>query len=283
MGHGGGVGSIGRLPVFWRKQAGSPSSGVLTKAALDYGRLGWSVIPIEPRGKRPLIRWHVYQSRRADPTEVCDWFRRWPDANIAVVTGVISGLVVVDLDPRHGGTESLDIIQREHGPLIETAESRTGGGGRHLYFAHPGEIVPNRVGIAAGLDLRGDGGYVVAPPSTHACGEPYHWTRSPESFPVAPLPQWLFHLVSDEKAHRGRSLANWRTLLREGVAEGARNNAIASLAGHLLWHGVDPEVATELLLAWNQARCRPPLDAEEAVRTVESIVRLHQRDEDGRR
>jgi len=78
-------------------------------------------------------------------------------------------------------------------------------------------------------------------------------------------------------------LANWRTLLREGVAEGARNNAIASLAGHLLWHGVDPEVATELLLAWNQARCRPPRDAEEAVRTVESIVRLHQRDEDGRR
>ena len=57
------------------------------KAALDYGRLGWSVIPIEPRGKRPLVRWQVFQHRQPDSAEIADWFRQWPDANIAVVTG----------------------------------------------------------------------------------------------------------------------------------------------------------------------------------------------------
>jgi hypothetical protein len=267
--------------VFRRRQASGPSSGVLTKAALDYGRLGWSVIPIEPRGKRPLVRWQVFQHRRAEPTEIGDWFKRWPEANIAVVTGVVSGLVVLDLDPRHGAQESLAALLGERGSLSETVEARTGGGGRHLYFAHPGEMVRNRVGIAPGIDLRGDGGYVVAPPSMHACGEPYRWTRAPEVFRVAPLPTWLLEAASDERARHGRPLSHWRELLRDGVAEGERNDTVASLAGHLLRYGVDPEVATELLLAWNQSRCRPPLDAEEVVRTVRSITRLHEREAAG--
>lgn len=246
------------------------------KAALDYGRLGWSVIPIESRGKRPLIRWQVYQFRRPTATEVVEWFRRWPDANIAVVTGVVSGLAVLDIDPRHGADASLTQLTREHGGLAETVEARTGGGGRHLYFAHPGELLHNRVGIVAGVDLRGDGGYVVAPPSVHASGEPYRWERSADVCRLAPLPDWLKHTASDDRSHRGHPLTHWRRLLREGVGAGERNNTIASLAGHLLWHGVDPAVTMELLLSWNTARCRPPLESEEVVRTVESIVRLHQ-------
>jgi hypothetical protein len=257
--------------AFWRKQVSAPSSGVLMKAALDYGRLGWSVIPIEPRGKRPLIRWQVHQYRQADTPEIGDWFRRWPDANIAVVTGIVSNLVVLDLDPRHGAAESQERLQRAHGRFPETVEAHTGGGGRHLYFTHPAEIVRNRVGIEPGIDLRGDGGYVVAPPSVHACGEPYHWVRSPDVYRAEPVPGWLLHAVRN-----GPPLAHWRTLLREGVAEGERNDTIASLAGHLLRHGVDPAVATELLLAWNATRCRPPLDVDEVARTVESIARLHQ-------
>jgi len=69
--------------------------------------------------------------------------------------------------------------------------------------------------------------------------------------------------------------------LREGVAEGARNTTLASLAGHLLWHGVDPEVTAKLLLSWNLTRCSPPLPADEVLRVVDSIVRLHQREQDG--
>ncbi len=251
------------------------------KAALDYGRLGWSVIPIESRGKQPLIRWQVYQYRRVDTAEIAEWFRRWPDANIAVVTGIVSNLVVLDLDPKHGADASLEQLEREHGPFAETVEARTGGGGRHLYFAHPGQIIRNRVGIAPGVDLRGDGGYVVAPPSVHACGESYRWERSPHVSCLTPLPEWLLRAEPDDRTHRGHPLNHWRRLLREGVAEGERNNTIASLAGHLLWHGVDPEVTAELLLSWNVTRCRPPLDYEEVLRTVESIVRRHQREEDG--
>ena len=266
--------------MLWRKRTSGPSSGVLTKAALDYCRLGWSVIPIESRGKRPLIRWQVHQYRCAEPPEIGEWFSRWPDANLAVVTGIVSGLVVLDLDPRHGADASLQQFEQEHGGFVQTIEARTGGGGRHLYFAHPGEMTRNRVGIAPGVDLRGDGGYVVAPPSVHACGELYRWERSPDVCRLAPLPAWLLRAAPDGGTHRGHPLAHWRRLLRDGVAEGERNNAIASLAGHLLWHGVDPQVTAELLLSWNATRCRPPLPVDEVMRTVDSIVRLHQREQD---
>jgi hypothetical protein len=249
------------------------------KAALDYGRLGWSVIPIEPRGKRPLVRWQVYQHRHPDATEVAEWFRRWPDANIAVVTGIVSGVVVLDLDPRHGADTSLQALEHKHGSIAETVEARTGGGGRHLYFAHPGEILHNRVGLAPGVDLRGDGGYVVAPPSVHASGASYRWERSPDVCPLAPVPDWLTE-ASQEQGRRGHPISYWRGLLRQGVDEGERNNSIASLAGHLLWHGVDPEVAAELLLAWNATHCRPPLEPEEVVRTVASITSLHRQGDD---
>jgi hypothetical protein len=263
---------------LWRKrQRGGSSSGLLTKAALDYRRLGWSVIPIAPRGKQPLVRWEIYQHRHPHATEVSDWFRQWPDANLAIITGVVSGLVVLDVDPRHGGDAGLHELEQRHGPIAETVEVRTGGGGRHLYFHHPGEILHNRVGLAPGVDLRGDGGYVVAPPSIHASGEPYRWERSPDVYRLAPLPAWVSE-ASGSGPPRGHPLSHWRRLLREGVGEGERNNTIASLAGHLLHHGVDPEVATELLLAWNATRCRPPLEPEEVVRTLESIARLHDED-----
>lgn len=265
---------------MWRKRTSGASSGLSLKAALDYVRLGWSVIPVEPGGKRPLIRWQVYQYRRADIPEIAVWFGRWPDANIAIVTGVVSGLVVLDLDPRHGAEASLGQIQREHGPLPDTVEASTGGGGRHLYFAHPGEIIRNRVGLLPGIDLRGDGGYVVAPPSIHASGKPYRWMRSPDVLYPLPLPSWLLH-KPEETAPHGHTLSYWRRLLRDGVEEGARNDTIASLAGHLLRQGVDAQVATELLLTWNLSRCRPPLVEEEVLRTVESISRIHRGEEGG--
>lgn len=265
---------------MWRKKASGSDSGLSLKAALDYGRLGWSVIPVEPRGKRPLLRWQVFQYRRAGVPEIAEWFRRWPDANIAVVTGIVSGVVVLDLDPRHGAVASVERLDREHGPLPDTVEASTGGAGRHLYFAHPGDITRNRVGLLPGIDLRGDGGYVVAPPSIHGSGEPYRWVRSPVVLYPVPLPPWILQQPAGEGAPHGHPLSHWRCLLRNGVAEGGRNDTIASLAGHLLRHGVDPEVVGELLLTWNLSRCRPPLDEVEVLRTVASIVRIHQREEE---
>jgi len=205
------------------------------QAALRYAARGWSVVPVEPAGKRPIVPWLDLQQR--------PW-------------------------------------RRAYGPLPVTVEALTGGGGRHLYFRHPGLTTANRVGLAAGVDLRGDGGCVVAPPSLHASGRHYAWAdeRSPDETGLAPLPEWLRHLTHPGKAHPGHPLAHWRELAGKGVEEGARNSTLASLAGHLLWHGVDPQVVLELLLAWNHVRCRPPLPDQEVAGVVSSITKLHESD-----
>jgi hypothetical protein len=245
-------------------------------AARRYLARGWSLLPLRKHDKRPLISWEHLQIERPTEQDVAEWFRRWPDANVGIVTGEISNLIVLDIDPKHGGDATLERLERKFRPLSDTVEAVTGGGGRHLYFAHPGGLTRNRAGLAQGIDLRGDGGYVVAPPSIHPSGQPYEWVpnHGPDEITLAPLPRWL--LVPIRGPRIGRSLSDWRKLVREGVSEGQRNSTIASLMGHLLWHGVDSDVALELLLAWNRMRCRPPLDDAEVAHVVASITRLHE-------
>jgi hypothetical protein len=246
-------------------------------AALRYRSFGWSVIPLRPREKRPLIQWQAYQSKHPSIDQVKSWFDEHPDANVGVVTGSISGLVVLDVDPAHGGDESLIELEQQHDALPHTVESLTGGGGRHVYFRHPGGTIHNRVGLAPGIDLRGDGGLIVAPPSVHPSGRQYCWEVShhPDDTPLAEVPAWLLHLVQTPDAPKGHKLHHWRTLVREGVAEGERNSSLASLVGHLLWHGVDRDVVCELMLCWNQVRCNPPLGDKEVIAVVDSINKLH--------
>jgi hypothetical protein len=245
-------------------------------AARDYLARGWSVIPLLPREKRPLLPWAEYQQRPPSSQDIDVWYRRWRDANVGVVTGAASGLVVLDIDVHHGGTQSLTSLEGEHGRVPHTVEALTGGGGRHLYFAHPGGMVHNRVGLEPGIDVRSDGGYIVAPPSLHPSGKRYAWVVAPGAAPLARLPPWLLDRLT-ARAGTGHPLAHWRQLIAVGVDEGERNNGIASLAGHLLWRGVDPVVALELLLCWNARRCRPPLSDDEVARVVDSIARLHVR------
>ena len=252
-------------------------------AALAYRARGWSVIAVEPRGKRPLVVWRAFQHRVASVSEVEGWYRRWPEANVGIVTGVVSGLVVVDIDARHGGHESLAQLEDVHGPLPDTVEAATGGGGRHLYYAHPdGGLHPNRVAMHPGIDLRGDGGCVVAPPSMHPSGRRYAWVtgHAPDDLPLAALPACFDPAPAPTAApaHAGHPRAHWRQLMREGVVEGRRNATLASLTGHLLWRGVDPEVALELMLAWNRVHCRPPLPDDEVAQVVHSVSRLHERE-----
>ena len=267
--------------------AGKPSpnqkgdDGIKT-GAHRYRLLAWSVIPLRPRDKRPLISWEMYQDHGPTPSEVDAWFRHWPRANLGIVTGRVSSLIVLDIDAAHGGRESLDRLTHENGELPLTIEAETGGGGHHIYFTYDtakGEI-RNRTAIEPGLDVRGEGGYVVAPPSIHPSGRRYRWLegRAPGDLPIANLPSWLAErLIERRPPRRGHSLAHWQRLAHDGVTEGARNNSIASFAGHLLWHEVDPEVVLELLLCWNAQRCRPPLSDAEVARTVASIVQTHER------
>lgn len=259
--------------------AAEPPPRDLLEAALAHARRGWSVIPLWPGDKRPLFPWAPHQHRRAEEPEIRGWFHRWPSANVGIVTGTVSSLLVVDVDPLHGGDQSLEALERAHGARPDTLAVTTGGGGSHLYFQHPGGLVHNKVGLLPGIDLRGDGGFVVAPPSVHPSGRRYAWrdpARSVDMRP-APMPPWLLRLVQEAGYRPGHTLAHWRRLVREGVPEGERNNAVASLAGHLFWHGVDATVVLDLLLCWNATRCRPPLPEDEVARTVESILRLHQR------
>ena len=245
------------------------------EAAQRYLARGWVVLPLRARDKRPLVSWEPLQTARPSAQQVTDWFNRWPNANIGIVTGEISNLVVLDIDPKHGGDVSRERLERQFGPLPATVEAVTGGAGCHLYFTHPGGLIRNRIGLAQGIDLRGDGGYIVAPPSIHRSGGLYAWLagRSPDEIALAALPRWI--LISSGGARGKRTLSDWRQLVRDGVPEGQRNSSIASLTGHLLWHQVDPGVALELLLAWNRMRCRPPLEDAEVAQVVSNIARLH--------
>lgn len=189
---------------------------VIVDAARAYAARAWSVIPMQAHGKRPLVPWRAFQQRIAGEGEIARWFARWPDANVGIVTGRISGIVVVDVDLRHGGPASVAEAEARLGPLQVTVESATGGGGRHLYYAHPGAPMANRVALLPGVDLRADGGCVVAPPSVHPNGKRYTWVagRGPGEVSLAVLP-----------AHFGGA--------------GARIDTTASRLGHLRRSGVD--------------------------------------------
>ncbi len=246
-------------------------------AALSYLKGGWAVVPAGERTKRPIIRWQRFQQEMPTKKQLVEWYQRWPMANLAVVTGKISGIVVVDVDPRHGGAESLATMEVRHGALPDTVESVTGGGGRHIYFTHPGHECRNRVGVAPGIDLRGDGGCIIVPPSVHPSGKQYRWKpgHGPGHVELAPLPVWFEQPRFGGSNQHGHPLAYWRALARKVVKEGQRNSTIASFAGHLFWRNVDPDVLMELMLAWNRVRCSPPLDDQEVIRTVQSIERSH--------
>jgi hypothetical protein len=251
----------------------------MRKTAAEYLARGWAVVPVAAGDKYPLVRWQPFQERMPTGKELDDWFSRWPDAGVGIVTGAVSNLVVLDVDPRHGGDDSLTDIEREHGPLPHTIEAITGGGGRHLYFTYPEGELRNRAALAPGIDLRAEGGLVVAPPSLHASGRRYAWEvlHHPDETELAAMPGWLLQFARGEAPGRGHPVAYWRELVERGVGEGERNSTIASLTGHLLWHGVDKQVALELLLAWNRLRCCPPLEDEEVAATVDSIARTHAR------
>ncbi|MBA2535280.1 MAG: bifunctional DNA primase/polymerase [Rubrobacter sp.] len=150
---------------------------MLLKAALAYARRGVPVFPCEPGAKRPLTR-NGHWDASTDPRVIERWWRRWPSANVAVPTGEKSGLVVLDVDD--GGPESLAKLESAGAPVPRTARARTGGGGTHHFFRYPGGIeIRNSAGLLGpGLDVRGEGGYVVVPPSRTQ--GPYEWAdRSP--------------------------------------------------------------------------------------------------------
>jgi hypothetical protein len=250
----------------------SERSPRLGAAALWYARRGWYVFPCKPAGKTPLTP-HAGYDATADLTVIRRWWERWPDANIAIATGRASGIVVLDVDPGHGGDDSLAALVAEHGQLVETPEVLTGGGGRHLYFrAPPGDEVKNAVGVGGwpGLDLRGEAGYVIAPPSLHPSGNRYAWEASsrPESTPLADMPDWLLALVAERAGADGRKPAE---PIPERIRAGERNTTLTSLAGTMRRRGASEAAILAALAAENRLRCEPPLGEEEVKQIGKSV------------
>jgi putative DNA primase/helicase len=173
---------------------------MLLDAALAYARAGLPVFPV--RNKTPLTP-HGFKDATRDEDTIRRWWAADPGAGIGIPMGSASGLVVLDVDPRHGGDESLEALLGEHGLLPRGPVARTGGGGEHRYFAHPGGNLPPVHGFRPGLDLQGDGSYVVAPPSRHLSGGTYEWVVPLVGGPRPPLPPtWLLRAAPPPAAPR---------------------------------------------------------------------------------
>jgi hypothetical protein len=252
----------------------------LARAASTYAtRLDWSVLPLAPRSKVPAIKGgRGCLDATTDPDMIRQWWEADVTRNVGIATGAASGLFAIDVDPRNGGDIALEQLEATHGPLPDTVEALTGGGGRHLLYRMTPALAPVTWSpIATGLDVKGDHAYIVAPPSIHPNGGVYAWehSRHPLEVPIAEPPAWLVAMLtkSTSTTTAPRPPDFWRSLVCHGIDQGGRNHAVARLAGHLLRRHVDPFVALELLLHWNARRGRPPLAEQEVTATVNSIAR----------
>lgn len=269
--------------------------------ALTYARMGFEVLPVHrpilqagarvcscgklhcaSPAKHPVGRLVPRGALHAmkDTRQVTEWFAGTRH-NIGIATGEVSNLIVLDIDPRHGGDATLACFERLQGKLPPTVRFKTGGGGQHILFRHPGGYIPNSAGkVGPGVDVRGDGGYIVAPPSEHISGGRYEVDGRFcfEVTRIADMPEILKAVVTlpTRKPSRRKDVAEkrlaWREALNSRVPEGRRNESIARLAGLLLGRGLDPHVSLDILLAYNDARLAPPLNPYEVIATVASIA-----------
>lgn len=241
-----------------------------------YLKWGFSIIPIAENSKAPLVVWSEYQKRLPTETEVKSWWSKHPLANIAVITGKVSNLVVVDFD-------SDEAVQwaRENN-LLETLCVETARG-LHAYYRYPEKInIQNTIHLnGMKIDIRGDGGYVIAPPSIHPSGKQYRFIN--ENMKIADFPEYfLFYLKKNDTEKRKLPVRKNETDKIEikhaynGVENGIRNTTLAKLTGSWIRHGLSLDEALSVAYAINEKN-NPPLSEREVRRTVESIYKIHER------
>jgi hypothetical protein len=238
----------------------------LHDAALGFGRKGVPVFPV--CGKLPLTD-HGLKDASAEVGKIHQWWTTWPDANVAIPTGSPIKRFVLDVDPRDGGDASLAALEAKHGPLPATLVSHTGGGGRHFFFQQPdGLVVRNSAGkLGPGLDIRGDGGYVVVPPSIHPETKiAYAWGSNTK--PV-PAPDWLTKLIAATTSPATPEA----TVPESAIPSGQRNDTLARIAGAMRRKGCTQDAIEAALLAENAQRCNPPLTEGEVRAIAKSVSR----------
>jgi hypothetical protein len=269
------------FPVCWPVKAPDGRSfcscGRLCKSAAKHPRA-------------PLAKNGVH-SGTIDTGTIKHWFGYLVlDANLGVAT---DRLIVADVDPRHGGDESLQELVREHGEFPLTWRSLTGGGGEHIMFACPDGVEVGNVTaetmenppLGPGIDIRARGGYIVAPPSKHISGRPYAWSvdHDPADVRLAFAPDWLLKRLRNRAPPGGGddggppiepiSSDVWFNLTHRPISE-YRDMMAMKIVGHLFRHSCDYQLVRGLVHAWNSAWCKPPLGYNELDQITSRIAKL---------
>lgn len=249
------------FPLHWVKQDGNCScrQGAMCQA----------------KGKHPRIKnWN--EEATTDAAKIKAWWEKAPSANIGIPMGEKSGLVALDVDTRHGGEGSLAMLMDEFTLLPDTITATTGGGGKHYIFKYTEELaLKNVVGFRDGLDIRTQGGMIVAAPSIHHSGKQYAWDsgKSPFEMQAADMPAWLVEEIRKVGTKLTVKKKAADPAPRKKISEGGRNNHLTSLAGALRRKGIGEEGIIATLRAENRDRLDPPLDDETVVAIAKSITR----------
>lgn len=239
--------------------------------ALRYAALGWKVFPLHGRtatggctcgdadcrspAKHPLTRHGVKDASTAE-TQLRAWATQFPHSNLGLA--LTDGLVAVDTDPRNGGDITLDALIDEHGPLPDTVLALTGGGGtHHLFYNRTGRRLPGKLG--KGVDLKGEGGYIVIEPSVHASGASYCWEASCDPLDgmlVADLPDWIGQNapVAAEPVAQGRGFIPPAQAieLRSAMAYLDADDRDTWVAVGMALHSTDAPQAFSMWTEWSQ-------------------------------
>jgi putative DNA primase/helicase len=232
----------------------------------SYVNRGWAVFPC--KNKIPLTA-HGYKDASNDIEQVNRLFAGHQSPNVAIATGKVSGIFVLDIDVKNGagGDDSLKELEREHGELPHTIEAITWSGGRHIFFKYPERGIGCKTGIRPGIDIRGDGGYVIAPPSVIE-GRSYAWEVShlPEETMIADAPEWLLDLLEEKQP--AVDLSD-----KEAKISKNRNEALMHMGVKLRKMGFDHQQIEDSLQTINTNRCSPPLPKKEVSHIAKSVAR----------
>jgi hypothetical protein len=258
--------------------------------ALRYEEAGFSVIPVHfigadgrcscgsarcrSPGKHPKVTWRANQTTRLTADELRKLLADPKTTNVGIVTGPISGIMVLDID----GEEGLKSLKDAGFPLEsfpDTPTVRTGGGGLHLYFRYPKEDqIKTQAGVLHKVDIRAQGGFVVAPPSLHKSGKRYAWLKGKSLDDVEIAEIDLSGLLGTRQVvpKKIRATTCWHEELMEGAPEGERNSSATRLTGRYLSRGMSVTETLFTLSAWNQKN-RPPLAERELAQIVQSVAK----------
>ena len=243
----------------------------LQKAALRYAQLGFAIFPLKYRAKTPLTTNGVKDASN-DPAVIQGWWEKWPNANIGLATGVRNNLLVIDLDVDDekgiNGYDSLKDWQRDHGSLPDTWMSITGRKGYHWLYK-TAEHFGNKVGILEGVDIRGDNGYIVAPPSVHPNGTQYRWEVGPDDEEEIAEVNDMVRLFLQEGE---KQTSSETVIIPDVIPEGKRNDTLFRVACSLQAKGLSDDAILAALSADNRIRCRPPLSDSELKTIVEGVT-----------